>query len=70
MEIADTVQQGFGLDFVKSPFALEYHIYNTSGIRIVVKADYETHQLIAHQSDDLAMSWFKKLTGTTAVFPL
>src|SRR6266850_67159 len=37
MEAADTNPTQSGISFADDPFALEYHIYNTTGVRVVVK---------------------------------
>jgi hypothetical protein len=48
---------GGGRSFAQ-PFALEWHIYNTSGQRQVVKFDAVTHQVVSDDTDQRAMSWY------------
>jgi hypothetical protein len=60
MEAADTRASGSGLDF-EEPFALEYHIYNTTGVRVVRKFKYQDHTLLPVDTTRIiAMKWFVK----------
>lgn len=57
VEAADTTQGASGLEF-NEPFALEYHIYNSNGVRKVFKIDHQMRQVIANQSDTIPMRWY------------
>jgi hypothetical protein len=62
MEAADTRVSGSGggLEF-EEPFALEYHIYNTTGVRVVRKFNYQNHApLPVNTVSTVAMKWFVK----------
>jgi len=60
MEAADTNPTQSGISFADDPFALEYHIYNTTGVRVVVKFDYQTRNLIANNTNIVSMKWYVK----------
>jgi hypothetical protein len=60
MEAADTRFSGLGIDFVKDPFALEYHIYNTTGERFFMKFNYQDHALISDSHSIMRMKWYVK----------
>jgi hypothetical protein len=61
MEAADTsFVDGVGLDFNRAPFALEYHIYNTTGARAMVKFHYQDHNLLSDEITTMPMRWFVK----------
>jgi hypothetical protein len=58
MEAADTTSTGSGIDF-DTPFALEYQIYNSTGIRSVWKFNYQNHNPVSHNSDNIVpMRWY------------
>ncbi len=59
MEAADTNRDAVGIDF-STPFALEYHIYNGTGIRSLWKLDYQNHTLISQNSDIVPIKWYVK----------
>ena len=60
MEAADTTAGGGGIEF-DTPFALEYHIYNSTGVRSVLKFGYQEHNLISQDTDNIvAMRWYVK----------
>lgn len=60
MEAADTTPAGGGIEF-ETPFALEYHIYNSTGVRSVLKFGYEDHNLISQDTDNIVpMRWYVK----------
>lgn len=61
MEAADTrsFSSGTGLEF-EEPFALEYHIYNTTGVRVRMKFNYQDHKPMGDDTDMVAMRWFVK----------
>lgn len=58
MEAADTRSATFGIDFENNPFALEYHIYNTSGVRYFMKLHYEDRTIITDSNRVLPMKWY------------
>jgi hypothetical protein len=60
MEAADTsYSAGDGLDF-DEPFSLEYHIYNTTGVRVNAKFEYQNQTLRGKRSKILPMKWYVK----------
>ena len=60
MEAADTTAAGAGIQF-DNPFALEYHIYNSTGARSLMKFGYHDHNQISQEIDNIMpMRWFVK----------
>ena len=59
MEAADTTPAGGGIQF-ETPFALEYHIYNSTGVRSMMKFGYQDHNLIQDTDNLMPMRWFVK----------
>lgn len=60
MEAADTSSTGIGIDF-DTPFALEYHIYNSTGVRSIIKFDYQNHTKISSNNRNIIpMKWYVK----------
>ena len=60
MEAADTTPGGGGIEF-ETPFAIEYHIYNSTGVRSVFKFGYQEHNLISQDTDNIVpMRWYVK----------
>ena len=65
MEAADT-QGGGEIEFA-APAAVEYHIYNSNGVRKLLKLNLQTHQVLANQTQRMPMRWYVK---DYRVFPL
>ena len=61
MEAADTmfIEKEKYLDFM-DPFALEYHIYSSTGVRVTMKFNYYDHSLISRECEYKPMKWFVK----------
>jgi hypothetical protein len=59
MEAADTSPTGIGIDF-DSPFLLEYHIYNSTGVRSLIKFNYQNHTVTSSNSGIVPMKWYVK----------
>ena len=59
MEAADTKVGGSGVEF-NVPFGLEYHIYNSNGIRHIVKITYEDHRVVQSDRRMMPMQWYVK----------
>lgn len=60
MEVADTQQTGNGTEFKQNPFAYEFHIYNSTGMRHVMKFDYKDHSLISQDKKTIPIRWYVK----------
>lgn len=70
MNAADTTSGVGGLDFEDNPFAVEHHIYNSSGRRAFVKLHYKERDIIQNSPSTIPMKWFVKDYTIPWVFEL
>lgn len=54
---------GTGGRTFEQPAAYEWQVFNTSGLRTVLKFDAATHQQSSSTSDNLSMAWFVRGAG-------
>ena len=60
MEAADTQSVAGGLGFITNPFAIEYHLFNTSGARAFVKVRHSDQSILTQSTNIIRMRWYVK----------
>jgi hypothetical protein len=70
-DIPDTrLDAGTGRTFIQEPYATEWQLFNTTGMRHMVKFDAQTSAVIADSQDNLGIAWYVRCYRTPSFWEL